>query len=213
MSMCRRKRSAIGAGCWSPTRPAKSNVLAELERLGIEFDSDDPRVDAPARRGQGARGEGYAYEGADASFLLLAAASSARCRTSSRSSASASTSSAATTRSASWSPSAEAIVKVEDRRRGADSAAEGNGPVNALDLALRKDLGKFQHHIADLELRRLQGPHLPGRHRRGDARADRVRRSRRRRWSTVGVSANIIDASFQALIDSIIYKLMKSGAT
>jgi 2-isopropylmalate synthase len=92
------------------------------------------------------------------------------------------------------------------------SAAEGNGPVNALDLALRKDLGKYQDLIADLELidykvRIYQGG------------SDAVTRvliesgdGSGGRWSTIGVSANIIDASFQALSDSILYKLLRSGA-
>ena len=82
------------------------------------------------------------------------------------------------------------------------SAAEGNGPVNALDLALRKDLGKYQRFIADLELldykvRIFQGG------------TDAVTRvlieigdGTGERWTTVGVSANIIDASFQALTDA-----------
>jgi 2-isopropylmalate synthase len=85
--------------------------------------------------------------------------------------------------------------------------------VNALDLALRKDLGKYQKHIEDLELvdyrvRVFQGG------------TDAVTRvliefadGAGDRWSTVGVSANIIDASFQALTDAIVYKLLKAGAT
>jgi 2-isopropylmalate synthase len=92
------------------------------------------------------------------------------------------------------------------------SAAEGNGPVNALDLALRKDLGKYQRHIEDLEL-------LDYRVRVFQGGTDAVTRvliefgdGEGGRWSTVGVSANIIDASFQALLDAINWKLMKAGA-
>jgi 2-isopropylmalate synthase len=93
------------------------------------------------------------------------------------------------------------------------SAAEGNGPVNALDVALRKDLGKYQHLIQDLELvdykvRIYQGG------------SDAVTRvliefmdGTAERWTTIGVSPNIIDASFQALTDSMIYKLLKGGAS
>ena len=54
----RRTASATAAGCWSPTRPGKSNILAELERIGVAVDKDDPRVDAPARCGEGKRGDG-----------------------------------------------------------------------------------------------------------------------------------------------------------
>jgi 2-isopropylmalate synthase len=90
------------------------------------------------------------------------------------------------------------------------SVAEGHGPVNALDNALRKDLGKYQAEISDLELVdykvRIQ--------RGGPAATTRVliesRDSSGQRWSTVGVSENIIDASFQALMDSVVFKLMKN---
>jgi 2-isopropylmalate synthase len=92
------------------------------------------------------------------------------------------------------------------------SAAEGNGPVNALDVALRKDLGRYQKYIEALELidfkvRVFQGG------------TDAVTRvliesgdEKGESWTTVGVSPNIIDASFQALVDSINYKLVKEGA-
>jgi 2-isopropylmalate synthase len=90
------------------------------------------------------------------------------------------------------------------------SAAEGNGPVNALDLALRKDLGAYQRFIDDVRLvdyrvRVFQGG------------TDAVTRvlvecadGEGERWSTVGVSANVIDASFEALVDAINYKLLVS---
>ena len=106
----------------------------------------------------------------------------------------------------------EAIVKVRVDGETMISAAEGNGPVNALDLALRKDLGRFQKFIEDVEL-------IDYRVRVFQDGTDAVTRvliecadSEGERWSTVGVSANVIDASFQALVDSINYKLMASGA-
>jgi 2-isopropylmalate synthase len=106
----------------------------------------------------------------------------------------------------------EAIVKMRVGDEVLISAAEGNGPVNALDVALRKDLGKYRDLIQDLELidykvRIYQGG------------SDAVTRvliefgdDAGERWTTIGVSPNIIDASFQALTDSIVYKLLKSGA-
>jgi 2-isopropylmalate synthase len=107
---------------------------------------------------------------------------------------------------------AEAIVKV---RVGSDtliSAGEGNGPVNALDVALRKDLGKYQRYIGDLELTDYRVRILNG----GTEAVTRVliesRDENGERWTTIGVSPNIIDASFQALMDSITYKLVKAGA-
>jgi 2-isopropylmalate synthase len=88
--------------------------------------------------------------------------------------------------------------------------AEGNGPVNALDKALRKDLGRYQEFIkalklVDYKVRIFQG---------GTDAVTRVlidSADGAERWTTVGVSANIIDASFQALVDSITYKLARAG--
>jgi 2-isopropylmalate synthase len=82
--------------------------------------------------------------------------------------------------------------------------------VNALDKALRKDLGRYQEYIkalklVDYKVRIFQG---------GTDAVTRVlidSAAGAERWTTVGVSANIIDASFQALVDSITYKLVKAG--
>ena len=92
------------------------------------------------------------------------------------------------------------------------SAAEGNGPVNALDVALRKDLGKYQKYIDGLKLIDYRVRILNG----GTEAVTRVliesEDETGEHWTTVGVSPNIIDASFQALMDSVTYKLVKSGA-
>jgi 2-isopropylmalate synthase len=105
-----------------------------------------------------------------------------------------------------------AVVKVKVDGETLISAAEGNGPVNALDLALRKDLGKYQSYINGLELTDYRVRILNG----GTEAVTRVliesQDESGERWTTVGVSPNIIDASFQALMDSIIYKLVRSGA-
>jgi 2-isopropylmalate synthase len=105
-----------------------------------------------------------------------------------------------------------AVVKVSVDGTDLISAAEGNGPVNALDLALRKDLGKYQKYIEGLDLTDYRVRILDG----GTEAVTRVliesQDETGERWTTVGVSPNIIDASFQALMDSIVYKLVKSGA-
>src|SRR5262249_24312691 len=89
---------------------------------------------------------------------------------------------------------------------------EGNGSVNALDLALRKDLGKYQSYINGLDLTDYRVRILNA----GTEAVTRVliesEDEKGERWTTIGVSPNIIDASFQALMDSIVYKLVKSGA-
>ena len=190
----------------------KSNVLAELERLGVAFSRRDPRVDRLLEEVKEKEAVGYAYEGADASFELLArrilgevpdyfAVERFRVNVERRHNA-----------SGELVTVSEATVKVTVDGETLISAAEGNGPVNALDLALRKDLGKYQKFIQDLQL-------LDYRVRVFQGGTDAVTRvliefgdEDGATWTTVGVSANIIDASFQALTDAIAYKLLKSGA-
>jgi 2-isopropylmalate synthase len=104
---------------------------------------------------------------------------------------------------------AEATVKVNVSGEQMHTAAEGNGPVNALDAALRKAitpiypvLGEFQ--LVDYKVRILDGQN-------GTAATTRVlidTRNGRERWSTVGASANIIEASWLALADSVEYGLL-----
>jgi 2-isopropylmalate synthase len=104
------------------------------------------------------------------------------------------------------------VVKVVVGGRRLLNVGEGNGPVNALDRALRKDLGLYQDAIADLRLIDYKVRILNGGTEAvtrvliesGDASGDS--------WFTVGVSENIVDASFEALNDAIVYKLMRSGA-
>jgi 2-isopropylmalate synthase len=96
--------------------------------------------------------------------------------------------------------------------------AEGNGPVNALDAALRKLLHHYKEQLADIKLVdykvRIFTPQAAG-----DG-TDAVTRvmiessdAHGNRWSTVGVSANVVDASYDALIDSFTFKLLRDGAT
>jgi len=190
----------------------KSNVLAELDRIGLKIDKDDPRIVRLLDVVKEREAIGYAYEAADASFELLAR------------------------RVLGKVPSyfdvekfdvnieqrdnalgervtvSLAVVKVKVEGETLISAAEGNGPVNALDLALRKDLGKYQSYIRGLELTDYRVRILNG----GTEAVTRVliesQDETGERWTTVGVSSNIIDASFQALMDSIVYKLVRSGA-
>nr|WIE90629.1 citramalate synthase [Mesorhizobium sp. WSM4875] len=188
----------------------KANFLAELKRRGIDVPKDDSRLDALIAVVKEREAEGYAYEGADASFELLARkmlhglpeffnVTSFRCMVERRFDA-----------NGNLKTVSEAIVKVMVDGEEKMSVAEGHGPVNALDIALRKDLGKYQNEIVDLELADFKVRILNG----GTEAITRVliesHDSTGARWWTVGVSENIIDASFQALMDSIIYKLMKN---
>jgi 2-isopropylmalate synthase len=106
---------------------------------------------------------------------------------------------------------AEATVMIEGPNGEIEhTAATGNGPVHALDLALRKALSKFypevaEVHLHDYKVRVLQAEEGAAAYVRvfiesGDASG---------RWGTVGVSHNVVEASWQALVDSIVYKLHK----
>lgn len=190
----------------------KSNVLAELERIGVTIAKDDPRVARLLDEVKEKEALGYAYEGADASFYLLARRVLGEVPAFfevERFMVNVERRYNAVGQLVTFS---EATVKVKVGGETLISAAEGSGPVNALDLALRKDLGKYQSLIegmslADFKVRIFQGG------------SDAVTRvliesvdETGARWTTVGVSPNIIDASFQGLVDSINYKLMRAGA-
>jgi 2-isopropylmalate synthase len=190
----------------------KSNLLAELDRIGISIEKDDDRLTQLLDEVKRREAIGYAYEAADASFELLARRILGKVPN--------------YFRVEKFDVNVEqrdnavgervtvslAVVKVKVDDETLISAAEGNGPVNALDLALRKDLGKYQVYINGLELTDYRVRILNT----GTEAVTRVliesQDETGERWTTVGVSPNIIDASFQALMDSIVYKLVRSGA-
>jgi len=190
----------------------KANLLAELDRIGFAVDKDDPRLARLLDEVKEREAIGYAYETADASFELLARRLLGKVpRYFDVEKFDVSVEQRINAKGERVTVSM-AVVKV---RVGDDlliSAAEGIGPVNALDLALRKDLGKYQSYITGLELTDYRVRIL-------NAGTEAVTRvliesadETGDHWTTIGVSANIIDASFQALMDSIVYKLLKSGA-
>jgi 2-isopropylmalate synthase len=108
----------------------------------------------------------------------------------------------------------EAIIKVRVKKIKEHTAAEGDGPVNALDNALRKALKDFyptlaKMHLSDFKVRVLD-------EKAGTAAKVRVliqSQDEADTWSTIGVSENIIEASWQALVDSVEYKLLKDKVT
>ena len=195
----------------------KSNVLDALERVGIVVDKDDPRVTTLLDEVKAREAAGYSYEAAEASFELLArrilgnvpryfSVDSFRVMVERRHNA-----------RGQLVTVSEAIVKVfiNGDMDPLWSVAEGNGPVHALDSALRKDLGRYQKHIEGVELVDYKVRILTGLH--GTDAVTRVLveshdTATGDRWFTVGVSPNIIDASFEALLDSINYKLVRDHA-
>jgi 2-isopropylmalate synthase len=190
----------------------KSNLLAELDRLGIKIDKDDPKLTHLLEIVKEREAKGYAFEAADASFALLARRTlgtvpnffdverfnvSVERRHNAK---------------GELVSVAEAIVKVKVGGETLITAGEGNGPVNALDVALRKDLGKYQPFIQGIKLTDYRVRILNG----GTEAVTRVLIETTDEdgdsWTTIGVSPNIIDASFQALVDSITWKLLKNNA-
>ena len=156
--------------------------------------------------------EGYAYEAADASFELMARRVLGNVpKRFEVESYNVSVEKRMNARQEPVSVS-QAVVKVLVEGERLLSVEEGNGPVNALDRALRKDLGRYQDLIADLELVDYKVRILNG----GTEAVTRVliesADGEGHRWWTVGVSVNIIDASFEALVDSLHYRLLKAGS-
>ena len=186
----------------------KSNLLSRLESIGVEIENDDKRVNKLLDIVKEKEFQGYSYDGAGASFELLAKTVlgevpdffsvedyeviiSGKKENKSLSRANIS-------------------LKVGDKI--INSEGEGNGPVNALDKALRKDLGVYNKYLEDLVLVDYKVRILDG----GTEAITRVviesSDSDNQSWFTVGISPNIIEASFEALMDSINYKLIKSKA-
>jgi len=190
----------------------KSSLLVRLQEAGIDIDARDDRLARLLGDVKQKEYLGYAYDGAEASFELLARRAlgqvpdyfdveSFRVMVERRANA-----------RGEWVTVSEAVVKVKVGDETFHNVAMGNGPVNALDEALRKDLGKYSSFLQDLRLVDYKVRILTG----GTEAVTRVMvesaDGKGARWSTVGVSPNIVDASFEALSDSICYKLYRDGA-
>ncbi len=185
----------------------RGNVLAKAREFGLELDKDDPQTRWLVNHLKQLEHQGYAYEAADASFEMLirrlqpgyvAPWNVADFTTQVRKNG--------------GSVHAEATVKVDVGDATYHTAASGNGPVNALDAALRKALSpRFPTldgvSLHDYKVRILNGD-------AGTAATTRVLIESGRgtdRWTTVGCSANIIEASLLALIDSLEYAIGRDG--
>src|SRR5438270_836264 len=190
----------------------RSNVMAELDRAGIAYDRNDPKLARLVEELKEREAAGFAYESANASFDLLARRTLGKVPEYFRVEQFDVNVEQRYNANGQRVTVAMAVVKVDVAGERLISAGEGNGPVNALDAALCKDLGKYQKYIEGLKLIDYRVRILNG----GTEAVTRVliesEDEKGESWTTVGVSPNIIDASFQALMDSVIYKLVKSGA-
>ncbi|MEQ9048075.1 MAG: citramalate synthase [Sneathiellaceae bacterium] len=190
----------------------RSNVIARFRELGISLDPKDPRINRLLDDVKERESSGFAYDGAEASFELLARRALGqvpdyfqveryRALVERRYNA-----------RGDLVTVSEAVVKCIVDGETILSAGEGNGPVNALDNALRSDLGRYSRYLQGLRLVDYKVRILNG----GTEAVTRVliesADEEGARWFTVGVSSNIVEASFDALMDSIVWKLYRAGA-
>lgn len=187
----------------------KSNLIYKAKDFGLDIDSNDPQLNVLLERLKELENKGFQYEGAEASFELLVRKHmgsltkffdllSFRVIDEKR--------------SALEPPFAEATVMLRVGGEIEHTAAIGNGPVNALDQALRKALEKFYPNLKNMSLVDFKVRILTGKD--GTKALTRVLIESKDdvdTWGTVGVAHNIIDASYQALVDSIEYKLFKDA--
>jgi len=189
----------------------KSNIMSRLEKYGIKIDKNDPKVQTLLNEVKDREFIGYSYDGADASFELLARrllGEIPKYLTISKYDVSVKKDSKDKINSF-----AKAHILVDGKEIVCEGS--GNGPVNALDNAIRSNVdkvGKYSKYLKDLNLVdykvRILNTGTNATTRVSIESTDREGKS----WFTIGVSPNIIEASFKALIDSLDYKLYKEKA-
>ena len=197
----------------------QSNLRRRLAEAGLEVAPNDPALGRILEEVKRREEQGYTYDSAQASFELLARRVLGRLpdffevkrykvtverRKNKRD------------RMVSLSE-AVVVVKIDGEKKlsvseSLDAEGSDRGPVNALARALAKDLGRYQAVIDDMRLVDFKVRITQG----GTEAVTRViidsQDGQGRRWSTVGVSPNIVDASFEALLDAIVWKLARDGA-
>ena len=189
----------------------QSNIMSRLNAIGINIKKDDPKIKKLLHEVKDREFIGYSYDGADASFELLARRLMGEIpRYISINEYDVSVKKDSTGEVVSF---AKAKLEVDGHEILCEG--EGNGPVNALDNAIRKNvnkLEKYSEYLKDLKLVDYKVRILNT----GTGAVTRVSiesaDSKHCNWFTIGVSPNIIDASFKALVDSLDYKLFKDNA-
>jgi 2-isopropylmalate synthase len=188
----------------------RANVLAKARQFGIDVDGRSAAVQALLARLKTLEAEGYAFEGAEASFELLMRHMLDGKRP--RFFRLIGFRVIDEKRREDEPPIAEATIMLEGPNGEVEhTAAQGNGPVHALDRALRKALAQFYPEVNSVRLHDYKVRVLGGTE--GTAAIVRVlieSGDDEHRWGTVGVSHNVIEASWQALADSMDYKLYKA---
>ena len=187
----------------------KSNIIFKAREFNIDLAKDDTTANEIVRIIKDLENCGFQFEGADASLeLLMKKAMGAHMRSFKLKGFRVNTD----RRSDDTDPISEATIMIEVDGSIEHTAAMGNGPVNALDQALRKALQKFYPCIQDVELLDYKVRVISSK--KGTGSVVRVlieSGDKKDHWNTVGVSTNIIEASWMALVDSMDYKLYKDS--
>jgi len=184
----------------------KMPIIKKAEKLNVKLDKQSPAAKKLLKALQKKEHEGYQYEAADASFELFVKRSLDKYKPffileGFKSS---------TEKRFDGRIYAEATVRINLNGEEIYSASEGHGPVDALDQALRQALNKFYPRLGEMHLRDYKVRVIDSK----DGAAAKVRvliesQDNTDSWTTVGVHENIIDASWEALTDSVEYKLLK----
>jgi 2-isopropylmalate synthase len=178
----------------------KGSVLSRAEGAGIDLDADAAK--RAVERIKEREHRGYHYEAADASFELLLRREAGEYQSLFR----LESFRVITEKRADGRVDTEATIKIWVDGRRYVRTAEGNGPVNALDRALRDAIGELHPHLADIELVDYKVRILDSHH--GTGAVTRVlldSSDSHESWGSIGVSENIIEASWEALVDSLEY--------
>jgi 2-isopropylmalate synthase len=188
----------------------KTGVLIRAKDLELDLSKEDPKTKKILKLVQNLEHQGYHFEAAEASFELLMKRALKKYKRffdleGFR---------VVIEKRSDKKITSEAVIKLKVKGTKEHTAAEGDGPVNALDNALRKALKDFyptlsKMHLSDFKVRVLD-------EKAGTAARVRVliqSQDETDTWSTIGVSGNIIEASWQALVDSVEYKLIKDNAS
>ncbi|MDY6863218.1 MAG: citramalate synthase [Thermodesulfobacteriota bacterium] len=186
----------------------KSNIIKKAKEFNINLKSDDPVVKAILKELKELESKGFQFEAAEASFELLM---SKALGTQKRYFDLIGFRVINEKRKGDKSPISEATIQLKVGGETEHTAAMGNGPVNALDNALRKALYRFYPKLKEVELLDYKVRVLE----KGYGTGSMVRvlvesGDKHYTWGTVGVSENIVEASWQAIVDSLIYKLYKN---
>jgi len=185
----------------------RSNIVMKAQEMGIRIDNDTPELKMILSRVKEQEHLGYDYEGAEGSLALLIRKALGRVEPAFHLEAY-----HVSMRGDALEHVCEATVKVRVGDKTAHTVADGDGPVNALDQALRNALRGFYPVLKKVKLTDYKVRILNSSRGSGTAAKTRVlieSTDGKERWYTVGVNENIIDASLQALLDSIEFRLLK----